>query len=261
MMDASPGSWAVLAIAVITALLAAAVVHQGFKALSGAAGRQRLRPRPAGATAEAWLLGPSHAAAAAGGASDDARLRGLQIRCGRSAAAVSAWSADEPPPLSVDGPSHLWGLLPRAWPFSDIVIRPAPIQIDAPIELVWDAFLAFDRYSDWNPFHRKVEIVEEGSSSDVTVAVRMAVDMGPLLGTLVSTETICYVDSERHIMMCLLWGTLMGNITPQFGLMLGLKPCVCACACACIGWSRYSARHPSALRMVWLLPSDDGKGW
>ena len=66
--------------------------------------------------------------------------------------------------------------------------------------------------------------MEEGEGSDVTVAVRMTVDMGPLLGTLVSTETISIVDSDRHIMM-------------------------------------YSARHPSALRMVWLLPSADGKGW
>ena len=51
--------------------------------------------------------------------------------------------------------------------------------------------------------------------------IRMTVAMGPLLGTLVSTETLCYVDSKRHILM-------------------------------------YSARHPSALRMLWLV--DDGAG-
>lgn len=55
-------------------------------------------------------------------------LPGLRIRCGGSAAAVRAWSADTPPPLAATGPSHFWGLLPR-WLFSDIVIRPDPVTI------------------------------------------------------------------------------------------------------------------------------------
>ena len=49
----------------------------------------------------------------------------------------------------------------------------------------------------------------------------MTVAMGPLLGTIISTETICYVDSQRHILM-------------------------------------YSSRHPSALRMVWLESREGG---
>lgn len=202
-----------------TLLLAglAAVVARGFRSLEGSSSTQRLRPRKQGESPEDWLLGPGVRAKASQG------LPGLQIRCGGSAAAVSEWSADEPPPLSTAGASHLWGLLPQLWPFSDIVIRPQPVQISEPIDVVWDAFLDFDSYSKWNPFHKNVEIVEEGGGSEATVAVRMTVDMGPILGTLVSTETICYVDSARKILM-------------------------------------YSANHPIALRMVWLLPTADGSG-
>ena len=100
------------------------------------------------------------------------------------------------------------------------MIRPPPVEIDAPPHVVWEAFIDFDSYAEWNPFHRKVEVVEEGEGS-ATVSVRMTVAMGPILGTLVSTEAIGYVDSQRHILM-------------------------------------YSAEHPSALRMAWLLPSPSG---
>lgn len=209
----SVGAW--LAALLLTAV--AVVVARGFRSLAGSTSTQRPRPRKHGESAEAWLLGPGVRANAAQG------LPGLQIRCSGSAAAVSEWSADEPPPLSTAGASHLWGCLPRCWPFSDIVIRPKPVEISAPVGVVWDAFLDFDRYSEWNPFHRKVEVVEEGEGPQATAAVRMTVNMGPILGTLVSTETICYVDSARKILM-------------------------------------YSAKHPSALRMVWLLPTADNSG-
>ena len=203
--------WALLGLALALAL----VVQQGFRALSGSAAEQRLRRRPEGASAEEWLLGSAARPHCAQG------LPGLLIRCGRSAAAVREWQADVPPPLATSGPSHLWGLLPR-WLFRDIVIRPPPVEIDAPPHVVWEAFIDFDSYAEWNPFHRKVEVVEQGEGSDAhTVSVRMTVAMGPILGTLVSTEAIGYVDSQRHILM-------------------------------------YSAEHPSALRMAWLLNSPSG---
>ena len=56
--------------------------------------------------------------------------------------------------------------------------------------------LDFERYGEWNPFHRRVDVVEHGDG----VAVRMTVAMGGLLGELVSTEQVWYVDSERHIL-------------------------------------------------------------
>ena len=139
--------------------------------------------------------------------------------CGRSAGAVHEWLADVPPPLATSGPSHLWGLLPR-WLFRDIVIRPPPVEIDAPPHVVWEAFIDFDRYAEWTPFHRKVAVGEEGEGA-ATGSVRMTVAMGPILGTLVSTEAIGYVASQRHILM-------------------------------------YSAEPPSALRMAWLLPAPRG---
>eukprot|EP01051_Picozoa_sp_SAG22_P022793 SAG22_NODE_5608_length_985_cov_1.255079_1_plen_285_part_00 len=218
--------------AIFVLAVSAAVVVQGFRALSGSAASQRLRPRPAGggAAVEDWLLGSTTRPHVVQG------LPGVQVKCDGTGSAAAAdlgvWSADEPPALATDGPSHLWGLLPRRL-FPDIVIRPAAVVIDAPPEAVWEVFVDFDRYSEWNPFHRKVEVVEQqvgerGSGGAppgkpaTTVSVRMTVAMGPLLGTIVSTERVCYVDSARHILM-------------------------------------YSAAHPSALRMAWLLPAAGGK--
>ena len=103
--------------------------------------------------------------------------------------------------LQTRGPSHVWGWLPR-WLAPDVAIRPPPVDIDAPAEAVWQTLLDFEHYSEWNPFHRKVEVVARGvSEDDEERAVRMTVKMGPLLGTVVSAETLCYVDSERHILI------------------------------------------------------------
>ena len=70
------------------------------------------------------------------------------------------------------------------------------MAISASPSAVWCVLLDFGAYGEWNPFHRNVEIVQQPSG---TRAVRMTVDMGPLLGTIVSEETIWYVDSQRHI--------------------------------------------------------------
>jgi len=56
--------------------------------------------------------------------------------------------------------------------------------------------ISFDNYSEWNPFHRKIEVVQQ---SDKRMAVRMTVDMGPRLGTIISEETIYYCDERRKI--------------------------------------------------------------
>jgi len=56
--------------------------------------------------------------------------------------------------------------------------------------------ISFDKYSEWNPFHRKIEVVQQ---SDKRMAVRMTVDMGPRLGTIISEETIYYCDERRKI--------------------------------------------------------------
>ena len=39
--------------------------------------------------------------------------------------------------------------------------RPTPVEIDAPPAEVWAVLMDFERYSEWNGFHRKVEIVEK----------------------------------------------------------------------------------------------------
>ena len=67
-------------------------------------------------------------------------------------------------------------------------------------EEVWDVLLDFKSYGQWNPFHSKVDIVEQDGVREGTVAVKMTVNMGPILGAIVSTETIWYVDSSRHIL-------------------------------------------------------------
>jgi hypothetical protein len=35
-----------------------------------------------------------------------------------------------------------------------------PIRIEAPMKLVWEQILAFDQYPAWNPFQRRVDVVE-----------------------------------------------------------------------------------------------------
>jgi hypothetical protein len=202
--------------ALLLAIALAATVAQGMNSLSGSKSAQRLRGRREGESDEEWLLGPKTRDGCVQG------LPGLRIKLGHSAAAVREWEADTPPPLDTTGPSHAWGWLPR-WLLPDIVIRPEPTAIAAPPAAVWDALVDFDRYPSWNPFHRKVEIVAQGAGQEEERAVRMTVAMGPLLGEIVSTETLCYVDSRRHILM-------------------------------------YSARHPSALRMAWLESAAGGRG-
>jgi hypothetical protein len=151
--------WLVLAVAFIAAVL----VH-GFRSLSGSAVRQRVRPRGAGLSDEDWLLGAEQKKHCELG------LSGLLIRCSRSAAAATEWLANSPPLLASDGSYHLYGLI-GPWLQPDIVIRPPPVVINASAATVWSVLIDFASYPEWNPFHRKVEVVEQ---LDVgTCALRM----------------------------------------------------------------------------------------
>jgi hypothetical protein len=176
--------WAIAALLALSAL--AFMVADGFRRLSGQPPSER--KRAPGQSDEEWLMGPMQAKRVTLG------LRGTTIRAARSSAAVSEWAASEEysPPLVADGVSHFYGLLGArltACLLRDVTIRPPPVAIDAPRATVWAVLVDFERYGEWNPFHRKVEIVNETRPDGDTVAVRMTVNMGGLLGTLISTET------------------------------------------------------------------------
>jgi hypothetical protein len=184
--------------AILTAsLLLTSVVVDGFRRLHG--GKPLLRPRETGQTDEEWLMGRTQAKRSS------LELPGTLIRTTNSSAAVEEWEASETysPPLVADGVSHLYGWLGvrlTSFLFRDITIRPPPVEVQASAAAVWAVLIDFDRYAEWNPFHRSVEIVTQPRPDGDTAAVRMTVAMGGLLGTLISTETIYYCDSKRHIL-------------------------------------------------------------
>ena len=180
------------------------IVADGFKKLEGS-NATPVKHRQEGQSAEDWLLGPAQRPLVKLGLPElaiSAVARPSSTGLG-SSSAVSEWSADTPPALLADGVSHLYGILGEAATkmlFPDIVIRPDPVDIRATPKEVWDVLLDFESYSQWNPFHSNVDIVEQDGVRKGTMAVKMTVNMGPILGTIVSTETIWYVDSSRHIL-------------------------------------------------------------
>ena len=89
-----------------------------------------------------------------------------------SAAAPTEWNADVPPQLVASYGSHLWlGERLSKILFPDIVITPDPTEIEAPVDMVWEVLLDFERYGEWNGFHRKIEIVDQPGG---TVGLRSA---------------------------------------------------------------------------------------
>ena len=116
------------ALVVLLMAALALVFSQGLRALKGTAELVR-RARKSGESDEDWLLGHAIRPGC------KQILPGLRIQLTFSAAAVKQWQADEPPPLAADGPSHLWGWIPRSL-CPDIVIRPEPTHICACCRLI-----------------------------------------------------------------------------------------------------------------------------
>jgi len=89
------------------------------------------------------------------GARSTTGLPGLRIRVANSPTALDEWSIDidHAPTLAANGFSHLWlGAGISKWLFPDIVIRPLAVEIRAPPSEVWDIFIDFDKYSEWNGY-------------------------------------------------------------------------------------------------------------
>ncbi|MCG8668396.1 MAG: SRPBCC domain-containing protein [Pseudomonadales bacterium] len=78
--------------------------------------------------------------------------------------------------------------------YSDVV------EINAPIELVWDILLDFDRYPDWNPFTYRVETdLVIGNKVDLYVKL-------PKRGQRLQTEYVREVSPYQRLS----WGMTMG---------------------------------------------------
>ena len=182
----------------------------------------RVRRRKEGQSAREWLMGSS---------ADEVfkcqfDASGFRVYAENNASVANSYEANVPPRLAWDGVSFGFGILGSKLAsvlLPDIVIRPKPVVIDASPEDVWRVLLDFDKYPEWNPFHRRVRVVDQPGGK---VAVHLTVDLGPLLGVVESEETVYYVDEKRHI----------------FAYGIGRE-------------------GPSCLRTVWLVPAPaDGRG-
>ena len=179
------------------------VVYDGMRKLSGGSSTSlqgRIVKREPGQSVDEWLLGASQKRLC------KFDVGGLAVNCGHSSASVQCWQADRPPPLRINGFSHFWGFLGKrltSWILPDIVIRPDPVVINANVETVWQVLTDFEAYTSWNPFHRSVSVVHQNGGSNR--AVRMTVDLGPIMGKIVSEETIYYCDSKRKIFIYGAW--------------------------------------------------------
>ena len=77
----------------------------------------------------------------------------------------------------------------------------AEIQIDAPIEKIWEILVDIERYQDWNPFTYRVE-----SSLTVGEHVKLHVNLGPKQ-KVVQKQIIKRCDAP----LALDWGMVMGH--------------------------------------------------
>mmetsp|Transcript_4956 Transcript_4956/g.6254 ORF Transcript_4956/g.6254 Transcript_4956/m.6254 type:complete len:205 (+) Transcript_4956:199-813(+) len=82
---------------------------------------------------------------------------------------------------------------PDNWYQGVTMICPNPTPIQAPPEEVWKAIVNFDKYADWNPFHREMLIFNPRSEGDETVVKAKTKEFGLL------EFKPYYVDEERHI--------------------------------------------------------------
>lgn len=80
------------------------------------------------------------------------------------------------------------------------MISSDPVEIEAPIERVWDILVDFERYGDWNPFTTRVE-TDFGIGSPVDLYVTL----GPL--KLRQPERIEAVQRPE----LLVWSTKIGH--------------------------------------------------
>ena len=55
------------------------------------------------------------------------------------------------------------------------VVRSDAIDIDAPVERVWEVLTDFERYGEWNPFTTRVD-----ANLEVGASVSLRVVLGPL---------------------------------------------------------------------------------
>lgn len=146
MLDGADRPTAPVVFGTLLFVLLVSVVIDGFRRLKGTVTWSK-RVRAPGMPEEVYLMGQDQARRC------ELALDGLRVVCPASAAATPEWDASVPPPLLADGVSHFNGYLGE-WLTSmllpDVVISPEPTAIAAPPERVWDVFIDFDRYSEWN---------------------------------------------------------------------------------------------------------------
>ena len=176
MVDHVDSSYIVAALA----LAFAAAVINGFRQLAGSSTPSERKRRP-GQSAPQWLLGDAMKARCR------FDLPGYRIACTHTAAEPDEWDVTVPPPLSAAGSAHHW--LGRLGPqiIPDDLIRIPDVAIPAPPSEVWSILIDFERYGEWNGFHRRMQVVDRPGG---IVGLRMTVELGPLLGIVVETNKV-----------------------------------------------------------------------
>ncbi|KAJ9453040.1 hypothetical protein DIPPA_08514 [Diplonema papillatum] len=149
----------------------------------------------AGRSFDAWLLSDKQRKSI-----DFAASEGSLVSMD-SPAEKRTWNYKSPPKLRIDGASHFNNILGTTLTnliFPDLAIVIPATRIQAPVEVVWQAFMDFDNYHKWNPFHSRIDVVEK---SDERIYLGLNVNMGGLLGSLCSYEEVHFVDSKRHLLI------------------------------------------------------------
>lgn len=79
------------------------------------------------------------------------------------------------------------------------VLSSDPVDIDAPVERVWEVLTDFGRYGEWNPFTTRV---------DANLEVGAAVELHVVLGPVRVRQTVRIEAIEAPV--SLVWGMSMG---------------------------------------------------
>ncbi|KAI0659644.1 hypothetical protein C8Q70DRAFT_1154379 [Cubamyces menziesii] len=82
------------------------------------------------------------------------------------------------------------------------------VDIDAPIEKVWEVLLDFPKYGEWNPFVRKQVITDEnkkpledqtpGAGRYLLMTVHIPPTMDDSVSSTTAFEQITHVESDKH---------------------------------------------------------------
>jgi len=153
-----------------------------------------VRPRQENETLHQWLLSPAQQINRASFGLKGCLVRGMPdwTNCGGEI----EFDARKPPRILT------WFNSLNALVDSNFTCWVEPNKVKAPMKTVWNQIIDVDKYSDWNPYHRGLAIVEN-AKGDRFVRMRLALSPNPdnleASRTLqVAEERVLYVDEREN---------------------------------------------------------------